>query len=1580
MTGHPSRFRFGSARDDVRGIRQPARLLGLAFATMALALLVVAPAAFASKQVVDVFGSAGSLGGQFANKVSGVAVNSSGAGPANAGDLYVLDPGGDNGLGKVVKHDRLERFGRDDNGTPADPADDTYFFISAWGADVDSTPTGGADYEICTVAADCKPAVASGGNGTQAGNGALDDAHSVAVDQDTGDVYVSDRGNSRVNVYAGDGAFLRSFGYDVVESGPDQVTGPDEHQKLTVKASGGRFSLLFEGETTGATGMGKLATGSKVIRDVETTHGTLAVGQVISMTKGGAFPPGTVITVVDTNQLTVSKAATSADNGPGEFVAHDLPYNATPAEIQTALNDLPTIGGAGGSVTVTGGPGDEAGTAPYTIAFGGTLGGRGVPSLTSSTADLSTSSGPPSATIETPIPGGAYEVCEAGADICRAGSRGVGAGALGEPVGAEGPPFGIAVSPPDGNPASGTVFLADGPNRRVDTFGLDGSSPSSFGSGAVFDEGRPNVIAVDSRGIVYASNQRNVSEIERYDTENANGDGVGFLDPIPAGVNEVQEVTVAATAGTFRLSFEGQSTGDLPFDAQPFEIREALSALPSLELAGFDCCDPRGPGDATGSKPYGIAFVGKFSARNVEQLTVSNGTIPLSGGAGASVATTTESQPGLLPGGVLQEELELTSGLVVDPDSDGPGPDADALYVNRLGLVQQFGPVNAPGLTAPPTGEDDRHATALGAFGSIGDMAIDEASNRLYVPTGTNVSVLGEAGPPPTATLDSLSDGTSHSVIAHATIDPNGPPDTSYRFEYSTDGVNWGQTPTKVLGHQEDPQSVDELINPPPAGLLPNTSYQVRLVFVRKFASAITTGSLSFSTDPAKPLVETNGTSVRTTTTAQLQGRVDPNGSAATYHFEYGNQGPCDANPCASTPERPAGSGTVLQLAAEGIEGLEPNTTYHYRLVADNGTAGSATAGEDRTVSTRASDAPLTHGHFPGPPGSDRAWELVSVPDSGGNPVAQPLGFSDDGNHAAYQVAGGTPISEAGSLFGLYYSERTPTGWKSSLISPKRDLLVGPSWYGLYGNFADFSSLVSINGGNLATGELALWHLNASGQATELFNPLEPQEFATERAEGAYAVSADASRTIMVAKGGTLDPAYPAAAASKNLYDISSGSPQLASLLPGSAVSPCGVDLKNTLAVGSIEGQSTHWLSADGSHLFFPSCGVLYVRDLEADETKPIGPGALLKSTPGAAFFLSTESLDPDDGGGNDVYRYDVGSGIVECLTCVAPGLNANVDGNGPDQVTVSDDGSRVYFSTSTRLLAGAPAGSSSTYSLDVATDKLSYVAPGVNPSYVDAESAFSSTGRFFAFASSRPDLNPLGGALTNGGTTQYYLYDDAQRSLTCVTCPADGSAPLGGPQGGLLSPYLKSQSNLTPLADDGTFAFATTTPLVGADQNTPGVGQNPQAGTDVYEWRDGRQLLVSDGLNNWSGGIVPDVVGVSPSGHDVYFAASTQYTPDALDAFRRFYDARIGGGISFPPPPKPCPLEVCQGTPKGAPEEQAPGTGTFVGPGNVAGTPPARCRKGKVRRKGRCVAKKSQRAKKHAQSKRANHDRRNAR
>jgi len=81
---------------------------------------------------------------------------------------------------------------------------------------------------------------------------------------------------------------------------------------------------------------------------------------------------------------------------------------------------------------------------------------------------------------------------------------------------------------------------------------------------------------------------------------------------------------------------------------------------------------------------------------------------------------------------------------------------------------------------------------------------------------------------------------------------------------------------------------------------------------------------------------------------ANLRGTVDPNGSAATYRFEwgltssYGNVAP--------VPDQSVGSGQAPVRVNRLITGLKPSTTYHYRIVAENQEGKNATA--DQTFKT----------------------------------------------------------------------------------------------------------------------------------------------------------------------------------------------------------------------------------------------------------------------------------------------------------------------------------------------------------------------------------------------------------------------------------------------------------------------------------------------------------------------------------------------------------------------------------------------------------------------------------------------------
>jgi hypothetical protein len=103
--------------------------------------------------------------------------------------------------------------------------------------------------------------------------------------------------------------------------------------------------------------------------------------------------------------------------------------------------------------------------------------------------------------------------------------------------------------------------------------------------------------------------------------------GVKTVSDGSATVNEVQEIRVAAEEGQFRLSFKGETTTDLPFDATGVQVRNALEALPKIGLGNL-----KGEVDVEGStRTYKITFKegGLLAHTDVPQIVAENGTSPL---------------------------------------------------------------------------------------------------------------------------------------------------------------------------------------------------------------------------------------------------------------------------------------------------------------------------------------------------------------------------------------------------------------------------------------------------------------------------------------------------------------------------------------------------------------------------------------------------------------------------------------------------------------------------------------------------------------------------------------------------------------------------------------------------------------------------------------------------------------------------------------------------------------------------------------------------------------------------------------
>jgi hypothetical protein len=110
-----------------------------------------------------------------------------------------------------------------------------------------------------------------------------------------------------------------------------------------------------------------------------------------------------------------------------------------------------------------------------------------------------------------------------------------------------------------------------------------------------------------------------------------------------------------------------------------------------------------------------------------------------------------------------------------------------------------------------------------------------------------------------------------------------------------------------------------------------------------------------------RPAVATGATANLTPQSVSLLGRVRPNGALTAYLFQYGTSTLYGQG----TPQASAGSGTRTVNVSAALVGLQPATTYHYRLVARN--RNGPVYGADRTFRTPALPLGLSLNATPNP-------------------------------------------------------------------------------------------------------------------------------------------------------------------------------------------------------------------------------------------------------------------------------------------------------------------------------------------------------------------------------------------------------------------------------------------------------------------------------------------------------------------------------------------------------------------------------------------------------------------------------------
>lgn len=113
--------------------------------------------------------------------------------------------------------------------------------------------------------------------------------------------------------------------------------------------------------------------------------------------------------------------------------------------------------------------------------------------------------------------------------------------------------------------------------------------------------------------------------------------------PVPAaGTNEVQTVTVTGspTGGTYTLTYSGQTTSGIAFNATASAVQSALEALSNLAPGDVTCAGGPHPGT-----PITVTFGGALAGTDVTQMTADASSLTGGTSPAVTVSTTTPGGP-----------------------------------------------------------------------------------------------------------------------------------------------------------------------------------------------------------------------------------------------------------------------------------------------------------------------------------------------------------------------------------------------------------------------------------------------------------------------------------------------------------------------------------------------------------------------------------------------------------------------------------------------------------------------------------------------------------------------------------------------------------------------------------------------------------------------------------------------------------------------------------------------------------------------------------------------------------------------
>jgi hypothetical protein len=1147
--------------------------------------------------------------------------------------------------------------------------------------------------------------------------------------------------------------------------------------------------------------------------------------------------------------------------------------------------------------------------------------------------------------------------------------------------------------------SSGQVYVVS-QNSNVAEFGPTGASLGVFGNG----EGT-NAVAIDhSTGdiFLYESAPADVVQYDATGTEIAHFGSIGTAYGLAVG-EATHTVYVSSLSPGEVLKFELGEPPEAPVTGAASEVSGTTAQLHG-EL---------NPGGATGELEYHFVYTktaGSCAAPS------EGGATPLETVAEAKNAAVKAEATGLAPKTKYKFCLESISpfGSAFGSAGEFETPSAPPAILSESSSNLKASEARLEGIVNPSNEPTECHfqygeanvsehevpcePLLLNGFGGQGVGATIGGLNnktvyrwRIVAKNGTGETTGSEETlttplPPETPESEEAKATTGTTATLTGVLNPKaaGEAGSGYEFLYrasATECQGGSATPiTPSAGATPEPVSA------PVTGLTPNTEYTFCLLARNAVGETATGAPVTFTTSKVTPTIAEEAFSNAGSTSVQLNAKVDDFGLPGTYYYEYGTT----TSYGSTAPALSLGSVNGEVAAPATLDGLEPSTIYHFRLLVS--TEAGTIQGPDNAFSTLATAL--------APPPDGRVYEPVSsldnhnadvyvpyrnkafyppLPGLKGTGVVRPFQAAPSGDAVTYAgeptTGGNGSEGEAGG--NQYLATRSPQGrWTQANVQPA--VLESPE-YVAFSSELDVGVVESTE--PLASGVPAtkypFEYVYSTRPGSESFQPLSEVVSTLEPSSGIGYAGGNAGT------GGVPAFSHILSYGPGRLSDGTGGHQVAINILPDGETAPNSVFGAPTVFNPEFNGTVLdHAISADGSRIVWTdrATGAIYVRENDTQPPSPVAEGKCTvpgdactvqldggnsggalywtASNDGSKVFLtdcgrltasSTAVFSPGCGAepkgklsGSDLYEYDLASGELNDLTVdhnASDTLGANVQG----VVGESQDGSYVYFVATGSLAPGATAGEPNLY----------FAHSGVT-TFVTTLS-FADEG-FEAPGNSAAGLGPWEQSLTDrtaqvapdgrslvfqAGSFSYEVYHyEVGGSVVCVTCSPSVSVsrptdPVTvGAKGGFLpvtEEFATDTYQQRWISEDGSRVFFESFQAL--------VPQDVNGLKDVYEWeRDGSgschtspgciYVLTGGTSTSWS-----SLLDASASGNDVFVITRAQLTPEDENDYFHVFDARVGG--ARPPAPAACSGAGCQGAPPAPPAFATPSSATFTGAGN---------------------------------------------